>query len=465
MSQQYIIPTPGDVVAGKFRIERELGRGSYGVVFRAHQEGIGRDVALKTLLPKGFLDEEIVERFEREAHFVGRLSHPNIVEVYDSGRHENLLYMAVEYVEGPTLDEIIDEEGPLDPERAFRLLDQLIDALAHAHERGIVHRDLKPANIVVVTRRDSEGNEREQIKVLDFGIAKLVRPDSDQEQATLTQAGAVLGTPHYMSPETIAGDSLDHRADLYALGIIIYEVLTGERPFEAKTSAGVMVDHLRSAPPPLPDKLERTGWGQVVRGCLRKDPDERFQSALEVRRALERRDEPVVDANKSRQRRAVVAAIAVGVLAALAIVGGYQIFTDEPDRTTPASAGHETSDDDSALATDTPKRDGGSDASGTSDADGGAASTSESDAGDTGGADAGGADAATPDASPSEPEANSTEDTPPDDESPRAKPAAAGDDEDPKRADAGPARADAEGAARADAGNETDEETEQVRLR
>jgi serine/threonine-protein kinase len=292
MSEQIIIPTPGDLVADKYRIERELGRGAYGVVFLATQEGIDRKVAVKTLLPKAFFEEGIVERFEREAKFVGRLNHPNIVRVYDYGQHEELLYMAVEYVEGFSLEEIIEADAPLEPERTRNLVYQMLDALAHAHDRGIIHRDLKPGNILVVEEPQTNGEVREVVKILDFGIAKLIQDQTeDENMQTLTQAGTVLGTPHYMSPESIVGESVDHTVDLYALGVIIYEMLTGRRPFTAKNSPSVMVRHLRDDPPPLPQHLEDACWGEVVRKCMEKQPRFRLDSPEAIREILDRRDE------------------------------------------------------------------------------------------------------------------------------------------------------------------------------
>lgn len=348
MSEKYIIPTPGDTIAGKYHIEEELGRGAYGVVFRARQTGIDRHVALKTLLPKAFLETDIVERFEREAQFVGRLNHPNIVGVHDYGRHENLLYMAVEYVEGDTLEEIISRDGALEPERVRQLVYQLIDALEHAHERGIVHRDLKPANIVILRKRDPETEvTREIVKVLDFGIAKLIQSEAEEENyATLTQAGTVLGTPHYMSPETIVGDAIDHRADIYSLGVIIYEMLTGERPFGAKNSPGVMVKHLRDEPPELPAHLAKSCWGEAVSGCMEKRPEKRIQEARVVRDILKKRDEarrasaPLGATAKSEaqpkadsRRKALLAAISIGVVAAVAIAGLLQFLPGTSDET------------------------------------------------------------------------------------------------------------------------------------
>lgn len=292
MSEQITIPTHGDLVAEKYRIEHELGRGAYGVVFLATQEGIDRKVAVKTLLPKAFFEDGIVERFEREAKFVGRLNHPNIVRVHDYGQHEELLYMAVEYVEGKSLEEIIEADAPLDPDRTRNLVYQLLDALDHAHDRGIVHRDLKPGNILVIEESAPDGGTHEIVKVLDFGIAKLIQDQTDDEKhQTLTQDGTVLGTPHYMSPESIVGEPVDHTADLYAVGVMIYEMLTGRRPFTAKNSPSVMVRHLRDDPPPLPQHLEDSCWGEVVQKCMEKQPRFRIESPAAIREILERRDE------------------------------------------------------------------------------------------------------------------------------------------------------------------------------
>ena len=274
MSQQITIPGPGDTLAERYSILEELGRGSYGVVFKAREQTSGALVAIKTLLPQSVLDREVIERFEREAQLVSRLDHPHIIGLHDYGQRENLFYMVMEFVEGRSFDELLKAEAPMPPERAAALLTQILLALDHAHERGIVHRDLKPANILLKPEPDGS----ESIKVLDFGIAKALH-DENQDMKTLTQAGHVLGTPHYMSPEQIAGDEVDHRADLYAVGVILYELLVGEHPFEGTSSMAVMVAHLRDDPPPLPGALDRSVWGKVVREALRKQPAERIASA------------------------------------------------------------------------------------------------------------------------------------------------------------------------------------------
>lgn len=276
MSQQITIPGPGDTLAERYLILDELGRGSYGVVFKARDEENGKLVAIKTLLPQSILDREVIDRFTREAQLVSRLDHLNVISLYDYGQRDNLFYMVVEYVEGRSLTQLIEQDAPLSPEDAQHYTGQILDALAHAHEQGIVHRDLKPENILLQQPSSPEG--KETVKILDFGIAKLVRGDGD-EFKTLTQAGHVLGTPHYMSPEQISGDEVTAHADLYSVGIILYELLVGKHPFEGTTSTAVMVAHLRDDPPPLPGALEQSKWGAAVREALEKQPFDRVASA------------------------------------------------------------------------------------------------------------------------------------------------------------------------------------------
>lgn len=288
MSENFSIPTPGDVIAGKYRVMEELGRGAYGVVFRAEQTGLGRNVALKTLLPAAFLQMDIVQRFHREAQLIATLDHENIIKLYDYGMDGNLLYMAVEYVEGRTLGELIKWEAPLPEQKVREIMTQLLSALAFAHSHGIVHRDLKPDNILLFKTPPEEGHVDEVVKVLDFGIAKLVRGDQENSALkTLTQDGTVLGTPHYMSPENIVGDTVDHKTDLYAVGIILYEMLTGKHPFEAQSPSAVMVRHLRDDAPHLPEPWTHSVFDHVILRCLAKQPEDRVASAQEIQRLLD----------------------------------------------------------------------------------------------------------------------------------------------------------------------------------
>ncbi len=288
MAEQFSIPTVGDLIAGKYRVDAELGRGAYGVVFRAEQEELGRDVAVKTLLPQAFLQQDIVQRFHREAQLISRLDHPNIIRLYDYGVDEGILYMAVEYVEGRTLMDVIENDAPLETTRVRELALQILDALEHAHGQGIVHRDLKPDNIVLLRTQTTEGAEYEVVKILDFGISKLIRGDGESSALkSLTQDGTVLGTPHYMSPENIVGDPIDHRADLYAFGVILYEMLAGVHPFDAPSASAVMVRHLRDDPPPAPESVAGTGLAVAIERALEKQPWDRIGSARELIELLE----------------------------------------------------------------------------------------------------------------------------------------------------------------------------------
>lgn len=287
MSESFSIPTSGDEIAGKYVVKEELGRGAYGVVFRAEQTNLKRNVALKTLLPQAFLQVDIVERFHREAQLISRLDHANVIKLYDYGVDEGLLYMAVEYVEGKTLAEVIENEAPLPPSRVRELMVQILDALAYAHSVGIVHRDLKPDNILLLELDPGQSEYSEVVKILDFGIAKLVQDEQGEGALkTLTQDGAVLGTPHYMSPENIVGDTIDHRTDLYAVGVLLYELLVGEHPFEAPTPSAVMVRHLRDEPPELPEVYRGTAFEVAVSACLEKQPLDRVESAAHLLQIL-----------------------------------------------------------------------------------------------------------------------------------------------------------------------------------
>jgi serine/threonine protein kinase len=288
MAQQITLLGVGDTLVNRYKLIQELGRGSYGVVWRAQQLDSGQNVAIKTLLPQAFLDPEIPERFDREIQLVSRLKHPNIVALHDHGQHNGLLYMAIEFIEGRSLGELIRKDAPLPAAQVISLMRQILGALGHAHAAGIVHRDLKPENILLQRPDPAAGRMGETVKVLDFGIAKLIRSARDgAEFKTLTQSGHVLGTPHYMSPEQIVGDHIDHRTDLYAIGIILYELLTGTHPFDAPNSTAVMVRHLRDDPAPLPEPLRSSRWAKIISGVLTKQADDRFPTAQAFLAAIE----------------------------------------------------------------------------------------------------------------------------------------------------------------------------------
>ncbi len=254
-----------------------------GEVYRATDTKLGRDVALKVLPPEMAHDPDRLARFQREARAVAALNHPHIVTVFSIEEADGIHFLTMELVEGQSLDRVIPESG-LPVERIVEMASPLADALTAAHEKGIVHRDLKPANIMVT----DDG----RIKVLDFGLAKDVRADKSNDAtqtfAGQTAMGVVMGTPAYMSPEQVAGRALDYRTDIFSLGIILYEMASGRRPFEGASSAELASAILRDTPRPLselradlPEQL-----GLLIQRCLEKNPQDRFPSARDVRNAL-----------------------------------------------------------------------------------------------------------------------------------------------------------------------------------
>jgi serine/threonine-protein kinase len=271
----------GRTLDGKYRIDGFLKRGGMGSVYRGTHVLLNKPVAIKLIRPELVTSQDIVERFFREARAAAKLSHPNIVTVHDLGQTEDgTLYIAMEIVEGQSLKDLIASEGPWEPTRALRFCRAVASALSLAHRNGIIHRDLKPQNIMV--SRDSEGNESP--KLLDFGIAKTLEPDSP----ALTSTGMVLGTPHYMSAEQAKGLPADQRSDIYALGVILYEMLVGKVPFDDKSIPSILVKHLTEPPRPpssLRGDIPREVETLVLR-CLEKDPQKRFQSADDLGKAL-----------------------------------------------------------------------------------------------------------------------------------------------------------------------------------
>ncbi len=281
----------GTVLAERYAISRRLGEGGMGIVYAARHVNLDKDVAVKILLPELSNIPGVSERFEREARSLSRLDHPGIVRVMDFGQtSDGLCYLVMDYVEGRPLSDILKEEAPLSETRAVNLARQILLALAHAHDIGIIHRDLKPDNIMVV----SPGTPQESIRILDFGIAKMLEQDQPHKEETqpLTRAGMVFGTPEYLAPEQAAGepDLVDARSDLYTVGIILFEMLTGRRPFEAPTRMALLNQHITKEPPRLSEALPSRKFPpaleEIVAKALAKDREDRFQSALEFYEAL-----------------------------------------------------------------------------------------------------------------------------------------------------------------------------------
>jgi eukaryotic-like serine/threonine-protein kinase len=260
---------------GRHQILKELGKGSMGVVYQAHDPQIDRLVALKVLRPDRVATEAFSQRFLKEAKAIGRLSHPNMVTVYDVGEDQGTVYIAMEFLEGKPLDEIIKNDS-FQPEEVIELGIQVAEALDYAHRRGIVHRDIKPSNIIV----QPDG----QIKITDFGIARIEDPEATQQ----TQAGEILGTPAYMSPEQVLSQPVDGRSDLFSLGVVLYELATGKRPFRGENIAA-MFRNITGEDPPEPMKINPAAppeLSSIVMRCLAKSPERRFGTGKDLAEAL-----------------------------------------------------------------------------------------------------------------------------------------------------------------------------------
>jgi serine/threonine-protein kinase len=258
---------------GQFEIRRELGRGGMAVVYEAFQPALQRTVALKVLPPGMSHDADFVRRFKQEAIAAASLRHPNIVAVYDVGDLEPYHFIVMEYLAGQSLQAVIRSSGALPLERVNKIVHQVAQALDYAHQHGFIHRDVKPGNIIL----DAEGHAT----LTDFGLARAMTG------AHLTQTGTIVGTPAYMAPEQIMGQAVDARTDIYALGIVIFEMLTGRTPFAGDTTA-VLYKHVHEPPPPLAELAPRVPPPvvQAVLRALAKDPAQRFKSAGELAAAL-----------------------------------------------------------------------------------------------------------------------------------------------------------------------------------
>ncbi|TFH66444.1 MAG: hypothetical protein E4G90_03530, partial [Gemmatimonadales bacterium] len=272
-----------EALGDDYTIEGEIGRGGMGVVYRARDERLHRRVAIKVLPPELAFQEEIRERFSREAQTSARLSHPHIVPIHDVGQGSGLVYFIMGLVEGESVAARLKRRGKLPPEEARRTMKETADALSAAHALSIIHRDIKPDNILL------EGT-RGRVMVTDFGIAKAL---SSATSSTLPGAGIAIGTPQFMSPEQAAGErTLDGRSDVYSLGVVAYQMLTGELPFNAPTVAAVLMKQITEPAPilHLTDQTIPEDLSLAVARCLEKDPENRWPTADALRRALESRN-------------------------------------------------------------------------------------------------------------------------------------------------------------------------------
>jgi serine/threonine-protein kinase len=277
-------PLLGQTVSGRFLLEELVGQGGMGRVYRARHLESHSPVALKLLKPALLGDPTLVGRFEREAAAASRLHHPNVVSVLEFGRAgpDGTLFIAMEYVEGIDLRVVLRDQWPLPEARLCHLLAQVLSALGEAHARNVIHRDLKPENIMVV----KDLGEGERVKVLDFGIAKIL----DGDLPVLTRNDVVCGTPQYMAPEQATGAGLDARSDLYAVGVILYQLCTGRLPFDGTNAMDVLTQHVNDLPQAprqrSPDVSISEALERLILRALEKDPARRPQSAQEFRKLL-----------------------------------------------------------------------------------------------------------------------------------------------------------------------------------
>ena len=296
----------GTTLVGRYKVERLLGEGGMGAVYLVHHTGIHKRMALKVLRADLMRNPAVVARFEREAMAAAHFDHPNVAAAHDYGRiDEGSFFLVLEYVEGEELRAALEQaKGPLPLARALYIGRQLASALVRAHELGIVHRDLKPENVMLV-KRDGHGDF---VKVLDFGLAQVSRRINDEdasEGATpqparaptkLTKRGDIFGTPAYMAPEQSVGEDTDVRTDLYALGIILYELITGQRPFRGKSLLVLVQEHLSAPPPPMSEREPAIkvpkAVEDLVQRLLAKSPEDRIQHPQELLQAI---DQIVID--------------------------------------------------------------------------------------------------------------------------------------------------------------------------
>jgi tetratricopeptide (TPR) repeat protein len=313
------MPLAAGTKLGPYEIVSLLGAGGMGEVYRARDTRLGRDVAVKVLQESLAGGTATWERFEREARAASALNHPNICAVFDVGEADSRPYLVMELLEGQTLRGYTGGKR-VDPAAAIALATQVADALEAAHAKGVIHRDIKSGNIMVTGRR--------HVKVLDFGLAKYTAPVTASEDTptmqSLTAAGTVMGTPHYMAPEILQGKPADARSDLWALGVVLHEMLTGVLPFQGSTAFEISSAILRGAPPPLPASAP-SGLRTIVERCLAKRPEDRYQSAGEVRAALE-----ALQASAGPNRRSWLWAAAAGLVLALAAGGVFEFRKSQP---------------------------------------------------------------------------------------------------------------------------------------
>ena len=316
---------------GKYEIVSILGKGAMGIVYKAVDPDIDRKVAIKTirfdLVTEGSDSEELMQRFMREAQAAGKLSHPNIVTIYDVGREKDMTYIVMQYIEGPSLQRVIASGEKNTTQQVVQLMTQVCSALEYAHKFGIVHRDIKPGNVLI----DNEGKPY----ICDFGVARI-------ETSTLTQSGTAVGTPSYMSPEQVKGKKVDKRSDIFSMGCILYEFLAGKRPFEAESITTVIYKIINEEPPSLAEvkKGLPEGFEHIISKALAKDPGERYQSCGQLAADLRDLDrlaektiaittakaEPPPVEERKKRRLVPILAISLSAILVIAAAGAFYLY-------------------------------------------------------------------------------------------------------------------------------------------
>ena len=316
----------GAIIADRYHVLGKLGEGGMGQVYLAEHVKMGRRSALKVMNPALVKDADAISRFNREAANASRINHPHVAAVYDFGETtDGIIYLAMELIEGPPLTKVIEEQGPLPPSRVATIVRQASEALAVAHDMGIVHRDLKPDNIMIARNRDGS----DCAKIVDFGIAKA----ADSAAQKVTKTGLVIGTPEYMSPEQLAGDTLDGRSDIYSLALVAFNMLTGKLPFPAETAQESMIMRLTEPPRKLTQMRPEVAWPEPVQAALDKalqrDVNARYTSATEFGRALSSALEAMTSAPSAAAARAPATRVSAGNAT-------LPVTRVAPDRPTPA---------------------------------------------------------------------------------------------------------------------------------
>ncbi len=316
------VPPPNTVIDGRYKVLSRLGAGGMADVFLAEDQQLGRQVALKLLHGRFAADPDFVERFRREARSAAGLQHPNVVSVYDRGRWDDTYYIAMEYLPGRSLKQLIRDEAPVDPIRAIDITLQILRAARFAHRRGVIHRDLKPHNVIV--------DDADHAKVTDFGIARAGASD-------MTETGSIMGTAQYLSPEQAQGHAVEAGSDLYSIGVVLYELLTGRVPFDADAAVTIALKHVSEAPPSprqfnpaVPVELE-----QIVLWVLNKNPGDRPVDADRLISALEAARAAILSGEDSHHTASMAAVAAGAAGAALPELAVY------PDPSTNGTGEHD----------------------------------------------------------------------------------------------------------------------------